>query len=62
MLDSNELVTTGELFAGLAKIGMEYGRTESAIDAVKHRYLPRGREKEARAQSALAGEGDSQRR
>lgn len=29
MLESNELLTANELFSGLAKIGIEYGRSAS---------------------------------
>ena len=35
MLDSQELVTSDELFGGLAKIGMEFGRSASMQNNVR---------------------------
>ena len=31
LLESNELLTANELFAGLAKIGAEYGRSDASV-------------------------------
>ena len=35
LLESNEFLTSNELFQGLAKIGIEYGRSTSNQDVIR---------------------------